>query len=194
MKGNKGWYSRGYLPHRDEPHLTQFITFHEADALPVNVRDSWRDELKHLSDQKRMQEENRRILRLLDVGRGKCYLRQPPVAAIVEDVVLRGHRAVYELHAWSVMPNHVHLLVTFLEGRELGEELKVLKGVAAREVNVLLGRSGTFWFRDYYDRYMRNEDHFVQTRRYIDYNPVKAGLCEEPEEWPFSSARLSERE
>lgn len=138
-------------------------------------------------------EENRRILRLLDVGRGKCFLRQPRVASVVEDVILRSHGISYELHAWAVMPNHVHILVTLMEGRILGEAIKVLKGVAAREANVLLERSGTFWFRDYYDRYMRDEDHFSQTHQYIDYNPVKAGLCQEPEDWPFGSARFGDQ-
>ena len=55
---------------------------------------------------------------------------------------------------------------------------------------MLLGRSGAFWHPDYFDRYMRNEDHLAQTVQYVEQNPVKAGLAVTPAEWEWSSARL----
>ncbi|HET7214006.1 MAG TPA: hypothetical protein VFL79_10485, partial [Terriglobia bacterium] len=49
--------------------------------------------------------------------------------------------------------------------------------------------SGVFWQKRYYDRNVRDEREFVEKLRYIHRNPVKAGLCERPEEWPWSSFR-----
>jgi REP element-mobilizing transposase RayT len=56
------------------------------------------------------------------------------------------------------------------------------------EINRILKRSGTLWAADYYDRFIRDEDHYYKCRSYIRMNPVKAKLCENPEDWEFSSA------
>ena len=54
----------------------------------------------------------------------------------------------------------------------------------------ILGRSGTFWFREYHDRYIRNAEHFANAIRYIEENPVAAGLVKLAKDRPFGSARL----
>jgi REP element-mobilizing transposase RayT len=53
----------------------------------------------------------------------------------------------------------------------------------------VLGRAGRFWQREPFDRYVRNKRHFRNALAYIEANPVKAGLCDKPEDWPWSSAR-----
>jgi REP element-mobilizing transposase RayT len=60
--------------------------------------------------------------------------------------------------------------------------------IVHREANQILGRTGQFGFREYFDRYIRDERHFANAVQYIHENPVKAGLVENPEDWPFSSA------
>ncbi|HZY42050.1 MAG TPA: transposase, partial [Anaerolineae bacterium] len=62
------------------------------------------------------------------------------------------------------------------------------KSFTAQQANRLLNRTGEFWAREYYDRFIRDERHFAQTVTYIEQNPVKAGLVESAEAWPFSSA------
>ncbi len=62
------------------------------------------------------------------------------------------------------------------------------KRYSAHRINGCLGRTGTLWARDYFDRYIRDESHFNRALAYIRNNPVKAGLCAKPEDWPFSSA------
>jgi REP element-mobilizing transposase RayT len=64
------------------------------------------------------------------------------------------------------------------------------KGTTAVEINRLLGRTGTLWAPDYYDRYIRDMNHLHDSIAYIHRNPVKAGLCEKAEDWPFSSASV----
>jgi hypothetical protein len=63
-----------------------------------------------------------------------------------------------------------------------------MKSYTAHEANKLLGLTGQFWSKEYFDRYMRNAEHFYRTVTYIEYNPDKARLCKSPEDWPFSSA------
>ncbi len=88
------------------------------------------------------------------------------------------------------MPNHVHVLVTVTKV-PMAAFVKSWKGWTARECNRLLGRSGvSFWADDYWDTYMRDAEHERQTVRYIENNPVKAGLARAARDWPRSSARF----
>src|SRR5438309_9920419 len=80
LLGFRGWHERGYLPHRDEPGLTQFVTFRLADAFPVGLRSEWAALLEVEGDR-----ERRALLEAyLDKGRGECYLRRPDMAQLVE--------------------------------------------------------------------------------------------------------------
>ena len=88
------------------------------------------------------------------------------------------------------MPNHVHVLLSILPGHPLGTIVSSWKRFTAREANIVLGRKGDFWQGDYWDRFIRNEEHFSATESYIDLNPVKAGLVEEAHLRPWGSARL----
>jgi REP element-mobilizing transposase RayT len=63
------------------------------------------------------------------------------------------------------------------------------KSFTASRANALLGRRGTFWQADYFDRAIRDDVHFSAAVGYVEQNPVVAGLCDRSEEWPFSSAR-----
>lgn len=178
-----GWYSRGYQPHLNVPGLTQSITTHLADSMP-------RATLERLLDQTRDDDPARRrhLDQLLDAGHGACWLSRPAIGAPIEQTLLAHNGKLYRLLAWVVMPNHLHLLIETLPGISLPKIAKCLKGATAHKANALLGRRGTFWERDYYDRYIRDDDHFAAVVRYIEHNPVKAGLVTRPEDWPFSSA------
>ena len=182
---SKGWHSRGYLPHLDVPGLLQVITFHLADSMP-------RETLRRLmaETEKRDIERRRRLEELLDAGHGACWLRRPAIGATVEQALLSGDGERYRLLAWVVMPNHVHLVIETFQDAPLASVVKGWKGATAHTANALLGRSGAFWEREYYDRYIRDDAHLAAAVRYIHRNPVKAGLVQRPEDWPFSSARF----
>jgi REP element-mobilizing transposase RayT len=92
------------------------------------------------------------------------------------------------------MPNHVHVLIRRTMRSSLAEIVRAWKGVSARRIDQALGLRGPFWFRDYFDRDIReDEEHLDKAIRYVELNPVKAGLCTRPQDWPFSSARCSRR-
>jgi REP element-mobilizing transposase RayT len=144
--------------------------------------------LKSLKDERERSLLQRRIERYLDQGYGEALLKNTSVAAMVQDSLLRFDGTRYKLFAWVVMPNHVHSLMTRFEDYELKDILHSLKSYTAHEANKTLHRRGQFWMEDYFDRYMRNQEHFRKTVQYIENNPVKARLCETPSCWAFSSA------
>ena len=188
-ESHKGPYDRGYLPHIDLP-LTQFITFRLHDSFAQRLLDQWREELDAMDEEERRREGYRRTEAAVDAGHGACWLRRVEIARIVEDG-LRYHDGVrYDLMAWTLMPNHVHLLARIREGYPLPKTVQSWKARSARRANEILGRSGPFWYRDDDDRYIRDEAHLANCLRYIDMNPVKAGLYATPEGWARGSAKL----
>jgi REP element-mobilizing transposase RayT len=66
--------------------------------------------------------------------------------------------------------------------------MQSFKSFTALEANRALNRTGKFWMREYFDRYIRDYNHFEKAFRYVENNPVKAGFCEKAEDWEFSSA------
>jgi putative DNA methylase len=115
-------------------------------------------------------------------------LKDERIATLTEDSLLFHHTKKYDLTAWVIMPNHIHFLATPLEGIELSAMAHSIKSYTAHEANKILGRQGQFWQHEPFDRYIRDRKHFVSVIRYIENNPVKAGLCAMPQEWRFSSA------
>ena len=184
----KGWHSRGYLPHFDGGEILQFITLHLSDALPQNLIRSWRLELEREKDQEKRKIIYRQRERFLDTGYGECYLKIESIAEMVQQSLLFFDLKKYKLTGWVIMPNHVHCLLKPLNENSLSEIMHSLKSFTSQKANKFLDRKGKFWQEDYFDRYIRNYEHFEKTLNYIELNPVKAGLCEKVKDWKYSSA------
>jgi putative DNA methylase len=182
------WHPRGRLPHFEAGEVPQHITFRLHDSLPRELLARWQDELARLPEDEQALERRKRIEAALDAGHGACWLRDPHIAELVEQSLLHFDGERYALHAWCVMPNHVHVLVTPLHGNSLSSILHGWKSFTAKEANRRLGREGPFWMEEYFDRAIRDENHFRRVVEYIGNNPVKAGLCPEPSAWRWSSA------
>ena len=187
--GIAGWYSRGYLPHFSEKERTQFVTFRLFDAMPQEVLQRWSQELHDLPKTDLEIETKKRIEAYLDRGYGSCYLRDGRLATKVQEALLHFDDVRYAIHAWVIMPNHVHVLFTPHDSWDWGKILHSWKSYTGNECNQLLGRQETFWQKDPFDRYIRDEKHFANAVSYIENNPVKAGLCVTPQDWEWSSAR-----
>jgi REP element-mobilizing transposase RayT len=185
--GFRGWHSRGYLPHFDARGVLQMITYRLHDAMPASRRHEWAELLK-------IEDERARRIKIeeyLDAGHGECHLRQQKIASVIQENLLRFDGIRYRLLAWVIMPNHVHTLIEIQE-TPLATIVRSWKSYTANEANRLLGRAGTFWQPEYFDRYMRDQEHLAKAIRYIENNPVKARLVRLPAEWPFGSAHLCE--
>jgi REP element-mobilizing transposase RayT len=173
-------------PHRRLPHLRPegaplFLTWHLHGSVPASLQPPpgplasgeafvWLD-------------------RQVDAMRqGPMYLRQPDVARVVVGCIRKGvELGHYELGAYVVMANPVHLLIRPKITPD--HLLKSLKGASARFANRLLGRTGEpFWQKESYDHWVRNQSEFEKIRAYIENNPVRAGLVRSPQDFPRSSA------
>jgi len=182
-RGFRGWHERGYLPHFDAPHMTQLVTFMLDDSFPITRRREWESILQEPDTSIR----RRKLEAWLDRGHGDCWLRQPAVADAVAAVLHSRDGEDYQVLAWVIMPNHVHLVVQVWDV-PLAKLLHLWKGASARNANGLLNRTGRFWQTDYFDTLIRDEAHFRQAVRYVEANPVKAHLVRETADWPWSSA------
>ena len=183
-------HSRGYLPHFDVERSTQFVTFRLADSMPQELLKKWRAELDagSISDV----DFRKTMEKFLDSGYGSCSLRDVRSASVLRQTFIKWDGDRYDLIAWVIMPNHVHILIRLLGENLLSEVMHSIKSYTAHEANKVLDRKGRFWSVESFDRYIRNVDHFNNTIRYIEENPVNAGLCRTPEEWEFSSAYKSD--
>ncbi len=107
-----------------------------------------------------------------------------PTADRMQEVLLARHGDEYLLHAWCVMPNHVHVLVEPRGGRALNAIVQSWKSVIAHSP----GAAKPLWQKNYFDRFMRDEEQVWFTVNYIEANPVAAGLVNAKAEWRWSSA------
>ena len=171
------------LPHIFDEGASLFITWHLYGSLP---RERYPPKGKMNSG---------RLLcgmdRYLDMTReGPQWLGKEEIAKVVEEVL---HRQECELHSYVIMPNHVHVLLTPRVAP--ARLMQFIKGASARDANKILGFSGKpFWQRESYDHRVRTPEEFAKIQRYIENNPVKAGLAISPEAYRWSSAWSGWRE
>ncbi len=114
----------------------------------------------------------------------------PAARSLVLQHCLRGNNRTMHLHAVVIMPDHVHLLLTPTRNAEgwpfpLNHILKLIKGPAARSVNVLNMSSGALWQDESFDHVLRSNESFDQKLEYIRQNPVRGGLAKRPEEYEW---------
>jgi putative transposase len=171
------------LPHWDAVNQPLFVTFRLHGSLPAH-------RVFPPDSVSRSGKAFVAMDRLLDRGAiGPLYLSRPEVADLVVAALQTGERKLgrYQLHAYVVMPNHVHLLVT--PKVVATKWLAPLKGFSAYRINELLARHGQpFWQDESYDHLVRSEAEFDRIRSYIEDNPVKAGLVSQAQQHPWSSA------
>ncbi len=168
--------------------MTQFITCRLFDSLPQTVLERFRAELEAKEVEDIDRETMILIEKFLDSGYGECFLKKREVAKVVKDSLEKYNGERYKLFAWVIMPNHIHLLIKPINDWALEKILHSFKSFTATEANKILQRNGKFWMREAFDRYIRDYEHFEKTWRYIENNPVKAGLCQKSSDWEFSSA------
>jgi REP element-mobilizing transposase RayT len=178
---------RGVLPHLHKEGCSYFVTFCLADVAPFRAA-----QRAELSRDRGVHETAKRSEPMLKSG--ACILRDPALAAIVEDVLLHDQDRSYALSAWCIMPNHVHVVVTPFDGSTLVKILQAWKSVSAHRINRAIGRKGAVWQRESFDHVIRNADYFDGFVTYTERNPVAAGLVDNPHDWAFSSARWREQD
>ncbi len=202
----KLFYER-HLPHYQPPGATLFITFRLVDSIPTEVLQQLLAEAEQVDarlaripdPQERARQayiEQRRLFgkwdRTLDTAQsGPSWLREPQIAALVAESLHHRNGQVYDLDAFCIMPNHVHMVFTPLPKEDglyhaMSAIMHSLKLYTARQSNLLLGRDGSFWQHESYDHTVRDEAEWRRIVNYVVNNPVKAGLVRHREEWEWT--------
>jgi putative transposase len=182
-------HTENRLPHWQQEGAAYFVTFRLADAVPVRSRNQWQNERdawlrvhpEPWSADIELEYHRRfsgAIERWLDAGHGACLLRRRDCGQVVADTLRHFEGERLAMISFVVMPNHVHALFVQNPVWLLEKLIRSWKGFTARQINKLLGRTGNFWQRDYFDRLVRDEEHFANCVRYIRRNPDKAQLPE----------------
>ena len=89
-------------------------------------------------------------------------------------------------HAWCFLPNHLHLLVTSQLGN-LSDAMHWFGTCTAQSFNLRHERVGHLFQRRFESRLVEDDNYFLELARYLPLDPVRAGLCDSPGEWPWSS-------
>jgi REP element-mobilizing transposase RayT len=178
-------YYYRHLPHWQPLGRPIFLTWRLFGSLPEEV-------IVELQRHRNLLEGKTFLMadRQLDSARtGPRWLNEASIARCVIAALYRGEHELhqYVLRAFTIMPNHVHVLIE--PSVSLARITNGLKGVTARQANQLLGQTGRhFWQDESFDHWIRNGAEYDRVRRYIEQNPVAAGLVKNPEDWPWSSA------
>jgi len=196
--------NRGRLPHWEKESGLYFLTFHLADSLPKSVlkKIAERHQIlvavkekgaRLLPEKKELLEDysHRKIEEYFDRGSGSCAPGDPRIAGSMAAALRFWHGKRYRLLAWCNMPNHVHVVARLFPGQQLAAIIKSWKLHSAKAANQTLGRSGSFWQREYYDHLVRSQDELDHAIRYVLENPAKAGLRDWVWVWSSEGATFS---
>ncbi len=185
---------------------TYFVTFRLADSLPQSILIDLKKEYRFRIESIK---ETNPILRqeiidniTIDIfGKydhqldkfpyGKCVIKDEMIATILSDQILKYNKIYYELKCYSIMPNHVHLLMSSLDQMDENEVdkvdtwMKLIKGGSSRFINRAIKAKGQLWTHESWDRMIRNEKHYTNSFYYTINNPEKAGLPFKFTQMPF---------
>ncbi len=176
------------LPHWTQESATYAVTFRLADSLPAQVLQRWQEDRNYLLERTKRGElttaERKELQKLfsekidaaLDAGHGECWLARPEIAQLAQDALQHFDGQRYNLLAWCIMPNHVHVVFRPTAAHDLSGILHSWKSYTTTEANRLLQRSGPFWQAESFDHLVRDREDFDNQVRYILQNPDKAGL------------------
>ncbi len=196
-------YYRRHLPQWQPQGATFFVTFRLKGSLPDDALIRLREQLeqakgKLAGPQPQELEQDRHPSgwdSILDKAQsGPRWLARPDIASIVKDALLSRDGRAYRLHAFCVMPNHVHAVFELLrpdvdDMAQLNKIMRSLQRQTARRANNVMWRQGVFWQDDYYNEVIHSADELLRAVRYVLDDPVRAGLAAGWHDWPWSYCR-----
>jgi REP element-mobilizing transposase RayT len=179
------------------------VTFRLADSLPASALERFRFERanivfraqqtdRDLTSQERTRLEelySERVQAWLDAGHGACHLRHPEIAGLVRDALSYFEDVRHRIHAWCIMPNHVHVIVQPLGTHSLSRILNSWKGFTGNRACAMLGISAPFWMKESYDHIVRDARDYEHQLNYVLSNPTRAGLRNWPWVWRSISTK-----
>ncbi len=178
------------LPHWSCDHAVYHVVFRLLDSIPISTLRKWAREREAIIENacqigrplSKYEIDRLGILysekvdEYLNAGHGQCWLKHPEIADVISAAIVYSNGDRYNLHAWCVMPSHVHVIVEPLGNHELSDIVQSWKSFSAQQANRFLNRRGGFWHREFYDRIIRSNREYRHQIEYVKQNPLKAGL------------------
>lgn len=183
------------LPHWDVYGRPIFLTLHLRGAIPAQAMQRIRADAANVSRQESDAAYTRKLKRIfgemdqwLDRAEHVQWLTIPSVATMLcEAIHTRANEGKWRPMHWVIMPSHLHILYV---GGSVGmqELLRDFKRWTARHANTMINREGKrFWQDDWFDHWSRTADETDRIAHYIRQNPVRAGLVQSADDWPWGS-------
>lgn len=160
-----------HLPHIDMVGYYQFVTFRTHDSIDDFLKRISKEDISNSLKQYKVD-------KYLDTSHKGAYLNGE-VVQWFKSFLLSKDGILYNLVAFSIMPNHLHLL--FKQKENIATTIKIVKGASAFEINKILNRKGTLWGKGYFDKGIRDQEHFDVVYNYIAHNAEKANLSDAKE-------------
>jgi len=195
-------YHRRNLPHIQPDGGTYSITFLLEGALPRQKVELLKELRKKLMKSAESAKDKYQIHRkifdkyesILDNPKSSpVWLKERKIAEIVMEAIHHRDGIYYNLYAYCIMSNHVHMVFEHIPGpnrkpsnHPISDILRDLKKYTARKSNIIINRSGKFWHVESYDHVIRNDDELENQIAYVLHNPVKAGFVSDWEDWPHT--------
>lgn len=120
-------------------------------------------------------------------NKATCFFEEEDRRFYLHHLQRLSGQAVCQVHAYCLMTNHVHLLITPGEAESCGRLLRRLHLLYSQYINRKRGRTGSLWEGRFRSCVVESETYLLQCYRYIELNPVRAGLARDPGEYPWSS-------
>jgi REP element-mobilizing transposase RayT len=192
-------FRKRHLPHWTVADHSYFVTIRLKGSIPVEVARKLECERTALMELHPIDEEREALQRkhfycienILDSsGVGPRHLGVASVAEIVfKSFDWLESKKGWLVHALSIMPNHVHVVLRNTIGRndQLNKDLGILKGFTARECNRVLNQTGSaFWMDENFDHWIRDDKRLLGAVCYTAMNPIKAALATHWNDWPWT--------
>jgi REP element-mobilizing transposase RayT len=145
------------------------VTFRTYDSVDVYVKN-----IQNSTDTEKIKQY--KIDQYLDKSQNGAYFYDDVIDIMIDTILIEDEN-MYDVEIMAIMPNHVHILLK--QNTNLDKIMKYIKGKSAVEVNKYLKKEGKFWADGYFDKAIRDEEHFTTVYNYIKNNALKAGLTDE---------------
>ena len=170
------------LPHWNQNNKSYFVTFRLADAMPAEVMKEYKARVQEVEKRypmprTKMQQaevdkiKHNTLEKYLDAGHGACILKESRLRESLVETLEHDEGVDYELDAYVIMPNHIHLLLATLGDKPIQVIINTIKKVSGHHICWLANCKAPLWEREYYDRLIRNAQHYNDVVAYIINNP-----------------------
>jgi putative transposase len=120
--------------------------------------------------------------------RRALFIKAILATILVEQIAACRDRGFYKLHAFVVMPEHLHILLTPGDETTIEKAVQMIKGGSAHRMGLEMPAKFPIWHRGFHDRWIRDDEQYRKAKMYVEENPVKAKLAGRAEDYFWSSA------